>query len=699
MGEQHGTTGGGLGARLAAARRAAFVGRSVEVELFRTALAQEPPPFAVLYVHGPGGIGKSTLLDRFGELATAAGRRVVRLDGRELDPSPHGVRAGLAAALDTAPDGAVQALMGEPAPVLLLDTHELLSPVDGWLREDLVPRLPAAALVVVASREPPTPGWRADPAWSELLRVVALRDLRGEEARELLAARGVDEASGERVLGLVRGHPLGLVLVADVLGDRGVADGEVASLEETPEVIDALLARFLRQVPDDDRRRALHAAALAGVATEALLRDVLDGDARAAFDWLRGLSFVDPVVDGVAVHDLAAEALNAELRWRDRAAWADLHAAITRHVNMRIAQTSGVEQQRRLLDLLRLYRHHPVARQFFEIDRSDDRRVEPATSDDRDAILALTREHEGDASAEVAQYWLQTQPTSFWVVRRHGSGTPEGFIAHLLLGDGPGEEVDVDPVCARVWEHVRAHGPLRGDETVRVLRYWVMGEGHQPIDAHHLVSSRSALDWATTPDMAWAVVALAAADRYQPIFEFMDFARLEHEVVVGETSYGLFSRDMRIMSFRDWMDLLRDRRAGLDEGDRTSARSSQRLLVLAQDDFAEAVREALKGVARPGGLEGNPLLRSRVVMERAGEGSPDEALAALLEEVVEELADHPRDAKLHRALVATYLSPAPTQEAAAERLDLPFSTFRRHLGQGVEHVVDRLWDRELHGAG
>jgi hypothetical protein len=41
--------------------------------------------------------------------------------------------------------------------------------------------------------------------------------------------------------------------------------------------------------------------------------------------------------------------------------------------------------------------------------------------------------------------------------------------------------------------------------------------------------------------------------------------------------------------------------------------------------------------------------------------------------------------------------PAATQEAAAELLGLPFSTYRGHLTRGVERVCDRLWQRELYG--
>jgi predicted DNA-binding protein (UPF0251 family) len=49
-----------------------------------------------------------------------------------------------------------------------------------------------------------------------------------------------------------------------------------------------------------------------------------------------------------------------------------------------------------------------------------------------------------------------------------------------------------------------------------------------------------------------------------------------------------------------------------------------------------------------------------------------------------------------RALEATYFEPAMTQDLAAERLDLPSSTFRRHLKSSIERLTEILWTWELH---
>jgi len=43
-----------------------------------------------------------------------------------------------------------------------------------------------------------------------------------------------------------------------------------------------------------------------------------------------------------------------------------------------------------------------------------------------------------------------------------------------------------------------------------------------------------------------------------------------------------------------------------------------------------------------------------------------------------------------------YLRPAGTQEGAAQDLDLPISTYRRHLARGLDRVVEWLWQRELY---
>src|SRR5262245_11643625 len=152
-----------------------FVGRDSELEVFRAALQREVAdrPVALLYVHGPGGVGKTVLLRRFGRLASAGGASPITLDARDVEPSPSGFLSALRGALNLVDaDSPFDALARQARPVLLIDTFELLSPLDTWLRELFLPQLPDQALVVVAGRLPPSAAWRGDPAWSELMQVL-----------------------------------------------------------------------------------------------------------------------------------------------------------------------------------------------------------------------------------------------------------------------------------------------------------------------------------------------------------------------------------------------------------------------------------------------------------------------------------------------------------------------------------------------
>src|SRR6516162_1081764 len=152
--------------RLDALHNRYFVGRHAELDVFRAALQADAHdhPVSLLFVYGPGGVGKTVLLRQFGRLAADAGAYVVALDGRDLEPSPAGVLGALrdvAGLSDNTP--LFEALEQRERLVLMIDTYEALIPLDTWMRELFLPQLPEASLVVLAGRDAPSVGWRADP--------------------------------------------------------------------------------------------------------------------------------------------------------------------------------------------------------------------------------------------------------------------------------------------------------------------------------------------------------------------------------------------------------------------------------------------------------------------------------------------------------------------------------------------------------
>jgi hypothetical protein len=144
--------------------------------------------------------------------------------------------------------------------------------------------------------------------------------------------------------------------VADVVA-RG---GEAAADPLTPDLVGTLLRRFVEVVPSGLHRRGLEVCALARVTTEALLREALEvEDTHELFAWLRGLSFVESGPEGVFPHDLARNALEADLRWRDPGGHTRVFRQVRGHVQGRLRSSRGREQQRAISDAKYLFRRLP----------------------------------------------------------------------------------------------------------------------------------------------------------------------------------------------------------------------------------------------------------------------------------------------------------------------------------------------------
>ena len=171
-------------------------------------------------------------------------------------------------------DSPTQALMSnKQRAVLLVDTYELLCPLENWLREEFLPELPESMLIVFAGREPPVKEWLSDPGWQTLLRVVSLRNLAPEEGREYLKRRNIPETQISAVLDFTHGHPLALSLVADSFDQRSDLQFKP---EAAPDMVKTLLEQFVQKLPGPAHRAALEASALVRVTTESILAAMLN---------------------------------------------------------------------------------------------------------------------------------------------------------------------------------------------------------------------------------------------------------------------------------------------------------------------------------------------------------------------------------------------------------------------------------------
>ncbi|MFD4404058.1 ATP-binding protein [Nocardia sp. NPDC058499] len=680
-----------LGELLAERRRHRFVGRTAELALARETLECDEPLLSVLYLHGPGGIGKSSLLDIIAESAAATGATIVRIDGRELTPTPADLLDALAASVDVAGTGRITA---PNRLVLLIDTYERMAPLDGWLRRRLLPRLPATAFVVIAGRPPPDPAWRAETGLGGLLRVVALRNLSPAESREYLLVNQVDPEHHGRIVDVSHGHPLGLALLTDLC-----AHG-TGPLEDPlpPDLVAMLLHRFVDVVPSERHRQALEVCALARVTTESLLRDALGlADAHELFAWLRDLSFVYPGGDGLYPHELARDALDADLRWRDIDGYQRIFHGVWTHIRQALRSTSGRAQQRAIFDLKYVFRNLPGVLSPVDWESWGGAYPEPAVTADRATVVALVAAAEGDESAAIAAHWFDRQPGGFHVLREH-DGEVRGFLALLELTRADPGDIAADPGARAAWAFATRDARLRDGDVVTQTRFVIDRTAYQaPSPTLNATPILTMQRYLCTPDLAWDFLALAEPDQWDAYFAAADLPRATGaDFTVGGRRYGLFAHDFRRIPVDSWLEFVTERALARDSTP-VARPAEPELLVLSQAEFALAAKQALHDLRAPAALARNPLLRTRLLHEYA-HGEPDAgALERLLRDAVVALGEEPRGDKSLRAVDRTYLRPAATQESAAALLGLPFSTYRRHLGHGTTWLTAWLWERDVHG--
>ncbi len=679
-----------LADRLAMARHGRFVGREAELALFRSALLVEEPDFALLYIYGPGGVGKTTLLNEYLRMATKVGRTVVLLDGRNIDVSPTGFQEAFQAALEM---GGGAGMMADDL-VLFVDTYELLAPLDNWLRGRYFPQLPPNVLIVLAGRQLPAAAWQVDPGWSDLTRVVSLRNLRPEESQTYLTVRGVPVESHAEVLAFTHGHPLALSLVADVLSQGDKLAG--FNFKTEPDVVRMLLERFTRNVPDAQHRLALEICAHVRVMTEGLLAHFLGKeDAYSLFNWLIGLSFIQRNGQGLVPHDLARDVLDADFRWRDPQRYEETHHQVRQYYEQEIRKGAAHSVS---ADLLYLINYYAAVNPFFEWEILNRAYMEPATAADYDFILEKVREYEGEQSAEIAQYWLQKRPEAF-IMFHTAEERQFGFVVVLMVAEIMEEDARADPVMEAARNFLRPYLPLRPGELLNFVRFWMGEDQYQGVEMQTLVALSSTHTWLNYPNMGWTFACTAEPRDWQEMFALFNFDFTgEVNFTVGGHQYGVFTHDWRKEPVADWLDWLGGQyfRYGLEEVPQTQPPQPP-VLTLSQPEFAEAVRQALRDFTRPDLLNSNPLLRSRLVLETAENTPTPATLQALIEDAAGVLTANPKDEKFYSAVYRTYLKPAPSQETAAELLDLPLGTYRYRLAKGVERITEWLWRREIQG--
>jgi hypothetical protein len=642
-----------------------FVGREQELARVDDVLAGRVDQ-RVVFVYGPGGMGKSTLLRHVRRAAERDGWDVRLIDGRDALLTAGELSRRLE---DVDPKGRL---------LLMIDTYERLQDLDAHLRTSLLPSLPEGSAVVIAGRSAPSAAW-LQGGWERMVVPVELRPLPAEDGRELLRREGIyDDEPAYQLMAWSAGFPLALSIGADAL--RGSGAWRRRELEDNPELAELLLRRLtdgeLDSIPSD----AATVAAIARKADASMLGDVLPGvDGQAALDWLRSCTFAEVVDGGVALHELVREGLLAQVRTLRPERERELRRRIVDHLYARAAAGAvGL-----IPDLAELVedetRRWGLGAQAVSGLRADD--IRP--SDMANLI-------EGSQAAHVeAAEWLATtaklvgEAPSCALVARDADGNAAGICIYVTPGNAP-PAADADLILGPWLAHARREHP---DGNMLIWRDSLdLTEGHGKHSSRVLAVMNGA-----------AIVRCGLANprySYLPIDRENPAAAAFAEAVRARKIEGLTvefdgrHRDCYLLDYGEG-GLLAAHRAtvyselGLRVPEHATDSAADSEPAPSGEVTTDAVKEALRNIDRPLELARSPLAVGEDPRERA-----DSVRALIVDAAEEAFGREPEEQLLAEILRRRYLAEPTTHEQVAETLHVSRATYFRHL----RVVFDRVGD-------
>jgi len=683
---------------LTKARKQHFTGREKEIADFRQLLNEPELSTHIIFIYGPAGQGKTTIIKELIEVCSVNRNPFIYLDGRDVTPSAAGFYEALCDALNVPTIQKVFETLEKTNKtfVLFIDTYKKLNALDNWLREEFLPQLPENILTVFAARNHPSPEWVSNPDWQNLIKTIQLRNFSPDESRVYLEKRKVPATQHDKILDFTHGHPLALSLVADMFLQN---PGKDFSPDDSPDIVQTLLNHFLLKVPSPAHKTALEICALTYVTTESLLAWVMGTEnASELFEWLKNLSFIENNKLGLYPHDLARESLIADLKWRNPDWFTHLYSKAADYYIGKLETASGEEQRKFLFKLNYLQRNHPMVRPFYKWEENQEYWVDLMKPEDVKPLTKMVEEFYGAESVKRFKICLSNPAAQVWVWRSP-TNKQCAFVMRININEIDSKEKIKDPVIGKVIDFSNTEFHLRKVEVCTFFCFWLAAERIQKIS-----KLRSSIFlfitqyYLSTKGLAVHLLSVTKPEFWKTL---LNYYGMEHvpslDYTANNIPRGFYMHDWRKTPPKQWLkSLVKKEHTGTAEA--KTAQPKKEMLVLNETEFFENVYAALKDYHSDKKLESNPLIQSRFVLHAAAENNSDREHIAVLKEKIDaalkKIEESKRYDNLHRLLHRTFINPVGSQQQTAEFLTLPFSTYRRHLKKAVTLVFDILWKQE-----
>ena len=504
---------------------------------------------------------------------------------------------------------------------------------------------------MIAGRTPPGDGVAARPRLARpAARGVAAQPRPGRRARLLAAAGVADDLHDERD----RASPTATRWRSRCCSTSSrSAEGAPLELDAVPDVVERLVTCFVAEVPSPRHRLALESWPTPRVATEGLLarghrRRRGRGDVRLAARRSRSSSWAR---EGLVLHDLAREAIDADLRWRDRAAYTRVHGLVRRDVVERLLTCEGREHQRALADLMFLHRGNPAAPAFWDWESLGEVYADALRPGDEEAVLAMVERHEGaESRGDRGATGSGASPRRFDVVRGR-EPEPLGFLAQPAAARGVARRTSrQDPGRGRGLGPRPSSTPPRGPaRRCWCGRFYMDRDAYQaPSRSFNVVTMRSTQEWLERPRLSWYYIASARPRRARAADGVHRLRRARRRPTSRSAGGATASSRATGAARTRWPGSSGWTSASWAPSRRRPPRRRRRRpsVALSQPEFADAVRRALRDLHRPR-RRWRPIRSCARASSATRAAAPAaEALRALLEQAVGALRADPRDAKL-----------------------------------------------------
>lgn len=527
--------------------------RPAELATLCTALQEDVP--RVIHICGIPGIGKSTLLEMFTDLAREQRTVVIRLDCRTIEPTPKGLLKQLDEATGLCasnPEQICDRIAAFNARVVLaFDNYEVFRLMDTWLRQTFIPALPNNARVLLFSREHPGTAWYTTAGWHDLFKTLDLGPLSDDDAKNLLIRLGVASAGVNKIIHQTRGHPLALQLAASACRGRQQLALTDSSLQY---VLEKLTRMFLADVSEPLTRQALETTSVSRRITLSMLRALFPDQApQDIFERLAALPFAELRSDGLVLHEVVRDAIAHSLKARDPDTYLNYRRVIWQQLSKALDSAGSHELWRYTADMLFLIENQVVREAFFP-SGSNQLTVEPANSPDSTAIETIISCHEGPQAAQQLMLWWQRMPQSFSVVR-DVNGEVAAIYCKITTDSVEPAWLEEDPITQQWLHHLRCH-PLQLQQSALFCRRWLsQAEGEAPSACQAAIwldLKRSYMEM--RPNLRRVYLTICDLPAYAPVALKLGFKVLTgQEVTLDSQTYHSAVLDFGPASVDGWL--------------------------------------------------------------------------------------------------------------------------------------------------